>query len=150
MLLASPLGGTVRAVTDVPDPVFAELMVGPGVAVDPRPDASAVALAPCAGVVAALHPHAFVVEGDDGRAVLVHLGTDTVALHGVGFVLHVRAGDRVATGDPMVTFSPAALVAAGLSTCCPVIAVQADPQAVRVLLVPGTVVVPGEPLLDWT
>ena len=108
------------------------------------------ALAPCAGVVAARHPHAFVVEGEDGRAVLVHLGTDTVALRGVGFTLHVRAGDRVATGDPMITFSPADLVAAGLSPCCPVIAVQADPQAVRVLLLPGTVVVPGEPLLGWT
>ncbi|MCG2799769.1 MAG: PTS glucose transporter subunit IIA [Cellulomonas sp.] len=149
MLVASPLGGTVRAVTEVPDPVFAELMVGPGVAIVPRPAARATAWAPCSGVVAAVHPHAFVVETADRRAVLVHVGIDTVRLQGQGFTLHVRAGDRVMTGDRIITWSPVDVAAAGLSTMCPVIALQAEQTAVRVLLEPGTAVVPGEPLLDW-
>ncbi|MCG2801305.1 MAG: PTS glucose transporter subunit IIA [Cellulomonas sp.] len=149
MLVASPLGGTVRAITEVPDPVFAELMVGPGVALVPRPVASDTACAPCPGVVAAVHPHAFVVETADGRAVLVHVGIDTVRLQGQGFTLHVRAGDTVVTGDRMITWSPVDVAAAGLSTLCPVIALQADPGAVRALLGPGAEVDQGGPLLDW-
>ena len=77
MIVQSPVAGTTVSMTEVPDAVFAQAMVGPGIAVQPD-GGRADALSPIDGTVATLHPHAFVVAGEDGRAVLVHLGIDTV------------------------------------------------------------------------
>lgn len=111
--LLSPARGTVHALADVPDPVFAAEMVGPGLAVDPAREEQ-TAVAPVAGTVAKLHPHAYAISGD-GLAVLVHLGIDTVRLGGEGFTLLVAEGDRVEAGTPMVRWDPAAVEAGGRS-----------------------------------
>src|SRR5690606_33615836 len=111
LMVTSPVAGRVVAMRDVPDPVFAECMVGPGLAVDPDREAGAGAVAPCAGVVVKLHPHAFVLlapSGDaqaaegSGRGVLVHLGIDTVQLEGEGFTLLAAEGDTVEAGQELV------------------------------------------------
>ena len=85
MRLASPVAGTVRALDAVPDVVFAQGMVGPGVAVEPVRTAVQHVVSPVDGVVAALHPHAFAIRVSDERSVLVHVGIDTVTLPGAGF-----------------------------------------------------------------
>jgi sugar PTS system EIIA component len=123
VIVTAPVAGTAVPLTEVPDPVFAEAMVGPGLAIDPTL-AAGVAVAPIAGVVTTLHPHAFVVAAGD-RGVLVHLGIDTVKLNGAGFVLWVEAGAEVACGQPMVRWDPAAVQAGGLSPVCPVVALDA-------------------------
>ncbi|KGM10429.1 PTS sugar transporter subunit IIA, partial [Cellulomonas carbonis] len=99
LTVLAPLAGVVRALGEVPDPVFSAELVGPGLAVDPARDGVVAAVAPIAGTVVKLHPHAFVVAGDDGRGALVHLGLDTVQLGGEGFTLHVAEGATVAAGD---------------------------------------------------
>ena len=71
----APCPGRVLAMSDVPDPVFAEEMVGPGVAIEPDPGRTTV-VSPIAGKVLKVLPHAFVVMGD-GVGVLVHLGINT-------------------------------------------------------------------------
>ena len=71
-----PVPGRMLPLPEVPDPVFAGAMVGPGVAVDP-PRGPVQAVAPVDGRIAKLHPHAFVVVTASGRGVLVHLGIDT-------------------------------------------------------------------------
>lgn len=149
MRLASPVPGTVRALRSVPDRVFAEGIVGPGAAVDPVRTAVQHVLAPVDGVVVALHPHAFAVRAADERSVLVHLGVDTVRLAGQGFEVHVVAGQRVRAGERVVTWSPVDVAAAGLATACPVVALQASPDEVTLLLEPGETVAAGQPLLDW-
>lgn len=149
MQLLSPVPGVVRAVADVPDPVFAQEIVGPGLAVEPSRTQTQDVVAPADGVVGALHPHAFALELGDGRTVLVHLGIDTVALRGSGFTLHVEAGQHVRAGQRVLTWSPLDVGLAGLSTLCPVVALQADPSSVRPLVAPGTTVAAGEALLDW-
>lgn len=148
--LASPVPGVVRALSDVPDPVFAEQMVGPGLAIEPDRTGRQVVLAPCDGVVGALHPHAFALETDDGRAVLVHVGIDTVSLAGLGFDLHVQRGERVTAGRRVLSWSPVDVAAAGLSTVCPVVALQGDAGNLVVLAAEGTHVAAGDPLLEWT
>lgn len=148
--LASPVPGTVRPLSAVPDPVFAEQMVGPGVAVEPDRTGRQDVLAPCDGVVGALHPHAFALELDDGRGVLVHVGIDTVTLAGLGFDVHVERGQRVRTGERVLSWSPVDVAAAGLSTVCPVIALQADPSAVTAVVADGEHVAGGQPLLAWS
>ncbi|MPZ00958.1 MAG: PTS glucose transporter subunit IIA, partial [Actinophytocola sp.] len=75
--------------------------------------------------VVKLHPHAYVVASADGAAVLVHLGIDTVQLGGEGFTLHVRDGEAVTTGQPLVSFDASVIEAGGRSPVCPVIALDA-------------------------
>lgn len=148
--LAAPVAGTVLAMADVPDPVFAGAIVGPGLAVDPDADGgTSDAVAPVDGTVVKLHPHAFVVQVDEHRAVLVHLGLDTVQLAGEGFTLHVAEGARVAAGDKVVSWDPAAVAAGGRSPVVPVVAVQGEPAAVRGLVEPGDRVTVGTPFLEW-
>ncbi|WP_028047138.1 PTS glucose transporter subunit IIA [Cellulomonas sp. URHE0023] len=147
--LVSPLTGVVHPVTDVPDPVFAEGIVGPGLAIEPLRTQKQTVVAPADGVVGALHPHAFALELGDGRTLLVHLGIDTVGLAGAGFLLHVQGGQAVRVGEPLVTWSPLDVHAAGLATICPVVALQADPDLLTVLVAQGGSVLAGDPLLDW-
>jgi sugar PTS system EIIA component len=140
----------VVALEDVPDPVFAQAMVGPGVAVEPSTDDGARVVAPADGRVATAFPHAFALETASGRTVLVHLGIDTVRLAGAGFTVHVAAGEDVRAGDELVTWSPGDVAAAGLATVCPVVALQGVTDDVEVLARSGDVVQAGDPLLAWS
>ncbi len=149
LTVLAPVAGTVIALSDVPDPVFAGEIVGPGLAIDPSRDGATTAIAPVAGTVMKLHPHAFVVQADEGRAALVHLGLDTVQLGGAGFTLHVAEGDAVAAGDAVVSWDPVAVEAGGRSPVCPVVALQGDPAAITPLASVGTVISAGDPLLEW-
>jgi sugar PTS system EIIA component len=150
LTLVAPVAGTVLAMAEVPDPVFAGAIVGPGLAVDPDQDgAAADAVAPADGTIVKLHPHAFVVQLDEHRAVLVHLGLDTVQLGGEGFTLHVAEGAQVRTGDRVVSWDPAAVAAGGRSPVVPVVAVQGEASAVRGLVEPGDRVTVGTPFLEW-
>nr|SBO92471.1 PTS system, N-acetylglucosamine-specific IIA component [Nonomuraea gerenzanensis] len=108
----------------VPDPVFSAGMVGPGTAIDPL-RGPGKAVAPIAGKIMKLHPHAYVIVGDDGKGVLVHLGIDTVQLKGAGFQLLAAEGDRVSAGQPVVAWDPSAIEAGGRSPVCPVVALDA-------------------------
>ncbi|OLT43618.1 PTS glucose transporter subunit IIA [Saccharomonospora sp. CUA-673] len=147
LTVQSPVAGTVVALADVPDPVFSQAMVGPGIAVEPL-DGRADALAPIDGTLATVHAHAFVVASDDGRAVLVHLGIDTVKQQGEGFTLHVVKGERVRAGQPVVGWDPAAVREAGYAPVVPVIALDADGAALAVAE-SGVAVQPGDELFAW-
>ncbi|NMR19650.1 PTS glucose transporter subunit IIA [Cellulomonas fimi] len=150
LTVLAPVAGTVVAMADVPDPVFAGAIVGPGLAIDPSRDGVVDAVSPIAGTIVKLHPHAFVVQADGDRGALVHLGLDTVQLGGEGFTLHAAEGDAVAAGDLVVSWDPAAVEAGGRSPICPVVALQGAPEAVNGLVEPGTSVTAGEPLFEWT
>jgi PTS system N-acetylglucosamine-specific IIA component len=147
--VCSPVAGRVVAMSDVPDPVFAGAMVGPGVAVDPARSPGA-AVSPVAGTLVKLHPHAFVVVMADGRGVLVHLGIDTVQLKGAGFELLAGEGDAVGAGGPVVSWDPTAVEAGGRSPICPVVALDAAAGAVSDPGPPGRVVTAGDRLFIWT
>ncbi len=101
--------------------------------------------APIAGVLLKVKPHAFVVVSPEGRAVLVHLGIDTVSLDGNGFTIRAAEGDTVAIGDAVIEWDPDAVVAAGLSAICPIVALEATTLA-------DTVTGPiarGESIFTW-
>jgi sugar PTS system EIIA component len=143
----APIPGRVLPLTEVPDPVFAGAMVGPGVAVDP-PRERVQAVAPVDGRIVKLHPHAFVVVTSSGRGVLVHLGIDTVQLQGEGFRLLAAEGDEVAAGTPLVEWDTAAVEAGGRSPVSPVIALDAPPEAVGDPVATGQVEA-GARLFTW-
>lgn len=146
LLVLAPVAGRTTELSAVPDPVFSEGMVGPGCAVDPTREPG-VAVAPVAGRLVKVHPHAFVVVTDDGRGVLVHLGIDTVELKGEGFELLTAEGDTVAAGDAVVRWDPRAVEAGGRSPVCPVVALDAEASAVE----PGQAgsVAAGDGLFTW-
>lgn len=124
-----PVEGSAVGLAAVPDPVFAAGMVGPGTAIDPV-RGPGTAVAPIDGKIVKLYPHAYVVVGDDGKGVLVHLGIDTVQVKGEGFELLAAEGDRVVAGRPVVSWNPAEIEAGGRSPICPVIALDAPPESV--------------------
>ncbi|MFG1703578.1 PTS glucose transporter subunit IIA [Nonomuraea sp. M3C6] len=121
----APVEGAAVGLAAVPDPVFSAGLVGPGTAIDPL-RGPLKAVAPIAGKIMKLHPHAYVIVGDDGKGVLVHLGIDTVQLKGKGFQLLAAEGDRVCAGQPVVAWDPAAIEAGGRSPVCPVVALDAE------------------------
>jgi phosphocarrier protein FPr len=101
--LVAPLSGRLLPIEAVPDPVFAEKMVGDGVSLDPL---SQSLLSPCDGTVTQLHSagHAVTITTAEGVEVLMHIGLDTVMLKGKGFTPRVKTGDTVARGDALIDF----------------------------------------------
>ncbi len=100
--ILAPLSGVLVPLSSVPDPVFAQKMVGDGVSLDPT---SAEVLAPLDGVVTQLHEshHALTITGG-GVELLIHVGIDTVLLRGTGFTPLVAKGDTVRAGQPLLAF----------------------------------------------
>ena len=147
LTVCAPIPGRARSLADVPDPVFAAALVGPGVAVDPE-RGPLTARAPVSGRLATLRPHAYVVISDDERGVLVHLGIDTVQLAGAGFELLAAQGDRVVAGGPVIGWDAARIEAGGRSPVCPVVALDAAPEAVSRLAADG-VIPAGTELFEW-
>lgn len=130
LTVLAPVDGTVVALADVPDPVFAGQIVGSGVAIDPerRP---ATVVAPVSGRLLKLHPHAFVLLTAGGTGLLVHLGIDTVQLDGEGFELLATEGDEVAAGTPIVRWDPAAVEEGGRSPIVPIVVMDSAPDSVH-------------------
>jgi glucose-specific phosphotransferase system IIA component len=132
LAVLSPFTGSVIPIEEVPDPVFAEKMLGEGVALRPT---EGVALAPIDGKVTVLHSsgHAFAIQAENQAvAVLVHIGLDTVNMKGQGFRVRAKVGDIVKAGQPVVEFDLAAIAAAGYSSISPVILPDLPEQAVVV------------------
>src|SRR6188768_1550808 len=103
LILTAPLSGVIYPLERVPDPVFAQKLVGDGVSIDPT---DACLRAPCAGEVVHLHAagHAVTLRAAGNVEVLMHIGIDTVALKGAGFTPRIKPGDRVAAGAPLIDF----------------------------------------------
>ncbi|MFD0685288.1 PTS sugar transporter subunit IIA [Actinomadura fibrosa] len=143
----SPVSGRVVGLAGVPDPVFAQAMVGPGTAVDPA-RGPGQAIAPVTGKIVKLHPHAYVVVDAEGHGVLVHLGIDTVKLKGEGFELLAAEGDEVTAGQPVVGWNPAVIEAGGRSPICAVVALDANADALSDVREAGEVTT-GDELFTW-
>jgi glucose-specific phosphotransferase system IIA component len=133
--ILSPVAGRAVGLGQVPDPIFAQAIVGPGAAIDP-PRAVVDVVAPISGTLHKVFPHAFVVLSEDGVGVLVHLGIDTVELAGEGFTLHAQQSDRVTAGDLVVTYDVPAIEATGRNPIVPVILLE---QAAEQITLAGAV-----------
>ncbi|NHU85554.1 PTS glucose transporter subunit IIA [Kocuria sp. JC486] len=118
----TPFAGRAVPLTEVPDPVFAQGMVGPGAAVVPAQDAAKLTVvAPVAGTVMKAMPHAVAVVTEAGQGVLVHVGLDTVELKGEGFEVLVEKKQNVTAGQELLRVDAAAVRAKGYNLCSPVV-----------------------------
>ena len=91
-ILHSPCNGKVVPITEVPDPTFAEKILGDGFAVIP---AEGKVYAPADGEITMVFDtlHAVTMTTTQGIEVLIHIGLDTVNLKGEPFTAHVKAGE---------------------------------------------------------
>lgn len=147
LTLVSPVAGRVIALADVPDEVFASGATGPGVALLPDGDAGVLdVVAPCSGLLARLQPHVVAIESGE-TGVMVHLGIDTVTLHGRGY--DVVASDRahVVAGELLVRWDVRVARAAGIAVDVPVVIFEQRDVDVTPLVPLGHAVAAGEPIL---
>ncbi|OHD10150.1 phosphoenolpyruvate--protein phosphotransferase [Sphingopyxis sp. RIFCSPHIGHO2_12_FULL_65_19] len=129
LIITSPLRGWATTLDGVPDPVFAQRMMGDGVAIHPLGD---TVVAPFDGEVLTLHDagHAVSLRSAEGAEILIHIGLDTVMLKGEGFTALVAAGQRVSRGDPLIRFDLDAVALAATSLITPVIVTNAEAFAI--------------------
>ncbi|MES2442127.1 MAG: phosphoenolpyruvate--protein phosphotransferase [Pseudomonadota bacterium] len=125
LIITAPVKGWAAPLDEVPDPVFAERMMGDGVAIHPT---GSTIHAPCDGVVVNLHAarHAVTIRNEAGAEILIHTGLDTVALGGEGFRALVGEGAAVSRGDPLIEFDLDAVGVAAISLVVPVIVTNSE------------------------
>lgn len=123
--VASPLTGSVIALTDVKDEVFSSEAMGKGIAVEPS---EGKVLAPFDGKIVSLldSHHAVGIEGDNQVEILIHVGMDTVQLEGKHFTPHVKEGDTVKKGDLLIEFDIQGIKDAGYPVTTPVVVTNTD------------------------
>lgn len=118
--ILSPLAGTAIALSDVPDPTFAQGVLGQGAAVEPS---DGRIYAPADAEVSTLFDtkHAIGLTLKNGAELLIHIGINTVDLNGEGFTAHVSEGDSVKQGDLLISFDKDFITKKGFKTVTPVI-----------------------------
>lgn len=121
----APVNGKVIALSEVPDPVFAQKMAGDGVAIDTTGD---IIFAPCDGELSLIFKtkHAFAMTLDNGIEILVHIGIETVSLKGEGFKQLVEQGTKVKAGTPIIKIDRNFIKSKGLSLITPVLITNPD------------------------
>ncbi|MCA1023626.1 N-acetylglucosamine-specific PTS transporter subunit IIBC [Halobacillus litoralis] len=129
---AMPVTGRILPLEEVPDQVFAEGMMGPGLAVDP---ADGTITSPVKGKVIQVFPtkHAVGLETDKGLELLIHVGLDTVKLQGKGFEALVEAGDLVDLGTPLLQVDMDTVKQEAPSIITPVIFTNLENEEIHVL-----------------
>jgi len=101
--LITPIEGIVTPIELVPDPVFAQKMVGDGLSIEPTTD---TLVAPFDAIVIKIQKtsHAITLKHESGLEILIHIGIDTVLLKGDGFTPLVGDGEQVKQGQPLIKF----------------------------------------------
>ena len=133
----APLTGKAVSLSEVPDPVFAEKVIGDGIAIIPE-DGKIVS--PVDGEVSSIAEtgHAYGFTADNGLEVLVHVGLETVSLKGECFKVYAKAGDKVKAGDLIAEVDLNLLKEKGLNSISPVL-ICSDLEEKEILYTEGNV-----------
>ncbi|KES18442.1 Phosphotransferase system IIC component, glucose/maltose/N-acetylglucosamine-specific [Gilliamella apicola SCGC AB-598-I20] len=124
--ITSPMIGKALPLSEVPDPAFAQKLMGEGIAIEPTDNH---VYAPFDGVVSAVFEsskHAVGLVLDNGVELLIHVGIDTVNLTNNEFNYHISMGQHVKKGDVLISFDPQAIKQAGYPLITPIIIVNTD------------------------
>lgn len=118
--IKAPVTGKIVPIEDVPDIVFAQKMMGEGIAIEPSENG---VYAPISGVLTTVFPtgHAYGITGENGEEVLVHIGVNTVELKGEGFDVKVETDQKVQVGDLLCVVDFESIRAKGIPTVTPII-----------------------------
>lgn len=123
--LYAPLNGKAVPITEVPDPTFAEGLLGNGIAIIPT---DGKVYSPVNGKVETMFDtgHAVALTSDTGVEILIHVGLETVGLNGAPFTVKCKNGDTVKKGQILFEADLDAIKAAGLPTITPVLVCNTD------------------------
>src|SRR6185369_10602056 len=123
--ILAPCAGWCAPLAEIPDAVFAQRMLGDGVALDPS---AGEVRAPCDGEIISIAAsrHAVALRSAQGAEILIHVGIDTVGMNGEGFDVRVRKGDRVRAGESLLTFDIDLAMRRAPSLMTPVIITNGD------------------------
>ena len=146
--IIAPLSGEIVNIEDVPDVVFAEKIVGDGIAIKP---AGIKMVAPVDGTIGKIFEtnHAFSIESNDGVELFVHFGIDTVELKGEGFKRIAEEGQTVKAGETIIEFDLELLEEKSKSTLTPVVISNMD-EIKELSKLSGAVTVGETPVLRVT
>lgn len=133
--LFPPLKGIYVDLAKVPDPVFAEKMVGDGFAIDPLDN---VLYAPIDGTVKAISKtkHAITIESAFGFDILMHIGLETVSLGGKGFNVKVKEGQKVKIGDKLTEFDMDFVAGNVVALITPVLVTDMEEKQISIEILP--------------
>jgi glucose-specific phosphotransferase system IIA component len=121
IVLKSPLTGKVLHISKTPDDVFAEKMLGDGVAIEPT---EGMVYSPVDGEITQIFlpsKHAVGITSKDGLEILIHIGLETVKMNGEGFEALVKQGDKVKEGQELIRFDIQKIKEKAKSTITPVL-----------------------------
>ncbi|CAG9620038.1 PTS sugar transporter subunit IIA [Sutcliffiella rhizosphaerae] len=123
--LVAPITGRLVPLEEVPDPVFAERMMGDGIAIEPT---EGTVVSPVNGEIVQFFPtkHAIGIKSETGVEVLIHVGLETVGMKGEGFEGLVNVGDKVSVGTPLLHFDVALIKEKAKSVVTPIILTNGD------------------------
>lgn len=124
-----PICGKRERIGHVADPVFALELLGTSAAIEPS---DGTLISPVSGTVTLLPDtlHAIGITSDGGAELLVHVGIDTIMLHGAPFTPHVKVGDHVEAGDVLNDVDLDAIRDAGYAATVIVIVTNTEEYAV--------------------
>jgi glucose-specific phosphotransferase system IIA component len=101
LCLYAPVTGHAIDLSKVPDDIFAQKLMGNGLAF--KFDGDRIC-APCDGkiLLIAETKHALGIRADNGAEIMIHIGLDTVNLNGEGFQVMTSKGKNVKAGDLLI------------------------------------------------
>lgn len=126
----SPVDGKIIELSKVPDKVFANKMMGDGVAFEIEGD---TIFAPCDGVITFIPDslHAIGITTNMKVELLIHVGLDTVELNGEGFTKIVQEGKKVKKEAPLIRFDKGFIESKGFSTITPMIVTNGEKYVIE-------------------
>ena len=144
LTLYAPASGTLLPLSEVPDIVISEKIIGDGVAIMPE---SETIYAPCDGVIARLlsSKSAFSIRTALGLEVYVSFGIGSIELAGKGFSSEVKIGDTVKKGDPILQVNSAAIANKLKSTVISMIVVRSSGDIEKLTSASGSCVAANTP-----
>lgn len=109
----SPMNGTIKSMQSVDDETFANNSIGKGIAILPK---EGIVCAPFDGEIVMVAPskHAVGLCSPTGCEVLIHVGINSVELHGEGFEVLKKEKELVKKGEEIIRFDIDLLKARGI------------------------------------
>ncbi|OOM81925.1 glucose-specific phosphotransferase enzyme IIA component [Clostridium puniceum] len=133
IVIYSPIKGKIVDISEVPDSVFSDKMMGEGIAVIPEDN---IICSPVNGYVAQIFKtkHAILLKSSDDLEIIIHIGLETVNLNGEGFEVLINEGEDVTIGKELIKVDLEFMKNKGINTITPVVIINhADRNIIKYL-----------------
>lgn len=136
--ISSPVSGKLKKLANVKDDVFSQKLMGDGIAIVPS---TGNVYAPVDGTMETVFntKHAYGIRTEEGIAILIHIGIDTVNLKGEGFKSLVKQGEKVNKGQLIAKVDLKKLKAKKVITDIIVLVLPESETAIELPKLTGTV-----------